>query len=103
MQKAFSLQQNEINQAQALEEERKNVLAQIGALTIDMENARAALPIVEQKRRQFLGALVQQYGVTDYRGARLENGNLICDLPDAPVPAAIPPGRVNGGLEAVKE
>jgi len=103
MQKAFSLQQNELNQANALEEERKNILAQIGALTLDMETARAALPVADQKRRQFLASLVQHYGVTDYRGARLENGNLICDLPDAPEPPAIPPSRVNGGLEAVKE
>jgi hypothetical protein len=100
MQKAFGLQPNELAEAQQLDEERTRVLAQIGALTLDMETARAALPVVEQRRRQYLAKLVQQYGITEYRGARLENGNLICDLPDGPVLA---PPRVNGGLEVTKE
>jgi len=99
MQKAFSLQPNEMNQATALDEERKTVLAQIGALTLDMETARAALPVVEQKRREFLASLVKQYQVGDYRSARLEGSNLICDMPDPP--QAMPPQRVNGGMEVL--
>jgi hypothetical protein len=106
MQRAFSLQPHEINQAQQIDEERKTVLAQIGALTLDMETARAQLPVVEQKRRQYLANLVQLYGITDYRAARLEGGNLICDLPDAPQAQAppdppLPAPRVNGGLERI--
>jgi len=102
MQKAFSLQPKEIAQAQQLDQERTTVLAQIGALTLDMEAARAQLPIVEQKRRQYLAALVQQYGIIDYRAARMENGNLICEVPDEPTVAApsVHPAHVNGGLEA---
>ncbi len=102
MQKAFSLQQHEISQANALDEERKSVLAQIGALTLDMETARAQLPNVEQKRREFLAGLVKQYVAGDYRSARLENGNLVCDVPDAPEAKMIPT-RVNGGMEVLSK
>lgn len=105
MQKAFSLQPHERQQAQQLDEERKTILAQIGALTLDMESARAQLPIVEQKRRQHLQNLIQQYCVGDYRAAKLEDGNLICDVVEAQEPKGplpVPP-RVNGSLEAIEK
>jgi phosphoglycolate phosphatase-like HAD superfamily hydrolase len=104
MQKAYSLQSHEINQAQQLDEERKTVLAQIGALTLDMEAARAQLPIVEQRRRQHLQNLVQQHGVTEYRSARIEGPNLICDVPDEQPAQQIPQlGRTNGLEVLAKE
>jgi hypothetical protein len=103
MQKAFSLQPNEVNQAQQIEEERKNVLAQIGALTLDMEQARAQLPVVEQRRRQYLQTLVQQYGVTEFRTARIEGNNLICDVADGPQPLPPTPARTNGMELLAKE
>lgn len=101
MQKAYSLQPNEINQAQQLDEERKTCLAQIGALTLDMETARAQLPLVDQKRRQYLQSLVERYGVTEYRSARIDGNNLVCDLPDGPSAQASPlpvpdAGKPNG-------
>ena len=105
MQKAYSLDPHEMRQAQQLDEERRTVLAQIGALTLDMEAARAQLPIVEQRRRQHLQSLVDQHGIKEYRSARIEGNNLICDMPDMPVPAAAPVAvpRVNGGLEAIEK
>lgn len=111
MQKAFSLAPNEVQQTQQLDQERTEVLAQIGALTLDMETARASLPLVERKRREYLATLVRKYGVTEYRTASIQGGNLVCDLPDGPQTmqppealtgdAKLANGRANGGMEVL--
>lgn len=100
MQKAFSLEPHDLQQTQKLDQERTEVLAQIGALTLDMETARASLPLVERKRREHLAGLVQKFGVTEYRSAAIQGNNLVCDLPDPPPQPLSDPrfaqGRVTG-------
>ena len=110
MQKAFSLQQFEIAQAQTLEEERRNLLARLGGLTLEMENVRGQIPGLDQRSRSLVQAVAQRAGVPNFLNARIDGGNLVCELPDEPpaaapsLPAAIQTdiGRVNGEAIATK-
>ena len=54
MQKAFSLQQNEMQQASQLDEERRNLLADYGAIELNRERIRNRLPQVEQAQRELV-------------------------------------------------
>ena len=85
MQKAYSLQQFEIAQAQTLEEERRNLLARFGAVTLEMEGVRAQIPALEQRLRTLVQAAAQRVGTRNFINARIEGPNLICEMPDEPV------------------
>jgi hypothetical protein len=87
MQKAYSLQQFEIAQAQALEEERRNLLARFGAVTLEMESVRAQIPALEQRLRTLVQAAAQRVGTRNFINARIEGPNLICEMPDEPAPS----------------
>ena len=103
MQRAYSLQPNEQQEAAALEAEHRNLLAQYGALMIDKARIKKALPASEEKQRQLLRRCLERHGVTQFNAARMDGMNILVDLPDeaalAPVgPVPVPP-HVNGKAE----
>ena len=105
--KAYSLNNHEIAQAQALEEERRNLLARFGGITLEMETIRAQLPQLDQRSRALVQTVVQRAGVPEFRTARIDGANLICDLPDEPMQPETPHAgpvvdiqRVNGEAAA---
>lgn len=100
MQRAYSLQPNEQQEAAALEQEHRNLLAQYGALMIDKARIRKALPASEEKQRALLRRCLERHGVTQFNAARMDGPNILVELPDAPEaltpPPAIPEAHVNG-------
>lgn len=104
MQKAFSLQQAELQEAAQLENEHKNLLAQYGALEIDRKRIKKAIPAAEEKQRALLRRILANHGITSFNAAKLDGMNILVDVPEgapeAPV-VMMPPKRVNG--EAAQE
>jgi hypothetical protein len=102
MEKAFSLEPKEAGFAAALEEEAKQALAAIGALSIEMEKARKHLDSVNEQQRTLVHAALLHRNVVECTNGRMGNGNLYCTLPDPKpeAPAAAP--RVNGHAAIVE-
>jgi len=82
MQKAFSLQPNELQQSQALESERLELLAQLGSMQLENERIRARLPQVIELQRKLVQGAVQRLGIERYNVAHIDRTNVIVDLPD---------------------
>jgi hypothetical protein len=99
MQKAFSLQPDEVRQAMAIDEERKNLLAQYGALELERKRVRKTLPTLDERQRGLVRTALSRLKIDQFNGARIDNGNLIVDLPDdaaAALPAPPAAEHVNG-------
>ena len=99
MQKAFSLNQDEQQQAAQLEGEHRDLLAQLGAISLDRKRIKKALPANEEKQRGLLRRVIDRHGVEQYTAARLQGTNLVVEIPDAPPALPAPPpidGHVNG-------
>jgi hypothetical protein len=98
MQKAYSLQPHEQQQAQQLEEEHRNLLAEYGRITLSGQQIRKLLPGLEEKQRALLRSVVARNGVNQFNAARFDGANVIVDVPDAPAEpvAALPAARPNG-------
>ena len=90
--RAYSLQDYEQKANRALEEERHNLMAQIGMLTLDLEAARARKTELDANRRSFVAMVAQRHKLTDYRWLRIENNQLIGDIVD-PMDELQPAGR----------
>src|SRR5215467_4368803 len=106
MQKAYSLQPDEMRQASQLEEEQKTLLARYGALEIDRKNIRKRLPQIEEQQRGLIRNIVQRLGIQQFNAARVDGNNVIVDTPDQPAlvpPAAdVVPLRTNGSIDVQK-
>jgi uncharacterized membrane protein len=88
MEKSYQLDQKEMNQLQPLDQERTNALAMIGALSLDMEQARKNLETASERQRAFIRQALSARGVERYDNARLQNGALSVTLPDNPTAPA---------------
>jgi hypothetical protein len=107
MLKAYSLQQYEIDQNRDLDEERRNLLAQFGSATLELESVRSRMTNLELRQRAFVNAIAQRHQAgTEYKWVRIENNQLVGDFLEQPqqqagapiAPPADPPvlERVNG-------
>ena len=108
MLKAYSLQEYEIDQNRVLEEERRNLLAQFGRLTLELESVRAKMTNLDLQQRTFVDAIAQRHTTAQYKWIRIENNHLVGDFmeqpeqPQATAPIAPPADpvqnveRVNG-------
>ena len=86
MEKTYHLDQKEGSFLSQLEQERVQALAAVGALSLDMEQARKQLDSVADRHRSFIRQTLVSRGVERYDNARAVNGALIVTLPDVPVP-----------------
>lgn len=116
MEKTYQLDQKEQAMLQQVEQERTNALAAVGALSLDMEQARKNLDAAAERQRSFIRQAVATRGVERFDNARAANGTLIVTLPD-PMPEVMRPAspslsadiskmveRVNGpASDSVKE
>ena len=105
MEKSYQLDQKEMNLLQPLDQERTNALAAIGALSLDMEQARKNLDTAAERQRAFIRQALISRGVDRFDNARIMNGALLVTLPDSN-PQSENPGikaierRPNGTLDA---
>jgi hypothetical protein len=98
MEKTFTLDQKELATLQQVDQERTQALAMVGALSLDMEQARKTLDSAAERQRSFIRQALDKRGVERYENARAQNGALVVMLPDEMPAAGIGPKmeRVNG-------
>jgi hypothetical protein len=107
MEKTYQLDQREAVMLNQLDQERTQVLAVIGALSLDMEQARKNLDTVAERQRAFIRQALSIRDVDRYENAKTANGTLIVTLPDERGPEAKPfkmtNGSANNPIEMTKE
>ena len=80
MEKSFQLEPREMQNLQALETERKEVLAQIGALSLDMEAAKKKLAGSMEAQKHFLRNALSNRGLDNFQTAKLVGNEIIVTL-----------------------
>jgi hypothetical protein len=109
MEKTFQLDQKELAMIAQADQERTQALAQVGALSLDMEQARKNLDAAAERQRYFIRQIVMNRGVERFESARVQNGAIVVTVPEAgaTAPAAEasprPVERVNGPFLGAKE
>jgi hypothetical protein len=109
MEKVIQLDQKEQTMLGQVDQERTQALAVVGALSLDMEQARKNLDAAAERQRSFIRQALTSRGVERYENARAQNGSLIVTMPDEmPPQLPVPTGgskleRVNGPIDAVRE
>jgi hypothetical protein len=88
MEKSFQLDQREAALIGQLDQERTQALAMVGALSLDMEQARKNLDNAAERQRIFIRTALSSRNVERYDNARVQNGSLIVTLPDSGFPPA---------------
>ena len=103
MEKTFQLDQKEAAMLTQVDQERMQALAMIGALSLDMEQAKKNLDTAAERQRSFIRQTLSNRGIERYENARAANGSLIVTVPDAPpapppdsLPESAPGRRLNG-------
>ena len=97
MEKQFQLDPREQQQMAQIEQGRTQALASIGALSLDMETAKRALDVAQERHRSFLQGAVAARGIEQFENARTVNGSLVVILPDEPAASTVVvPMKANG-------
>jgi len=109
MERTFTLEQKELAMLSAVDQERTQALAMVGALSLDMEQARKNLDSAQERQRSFIRQALVSRGIERYENAQARNGTLIVTMPDEP-PAIHQEGsgpkaveRVNGSTSEARE
>jgi hypothetical protein len=106
MERTFQLDQKELAAMQQADQERTQALAMVGALSLDMEQARKNLDSTAERQRSFIRQALDKRGVERYENARAVNGALVVTLPDEPPTIGSGPkmvDKVNGTASEVRE
>ena len=98
MEKVFPLEQKEATLLGQLDQERTQTLAVVGALSLDMEQAKKNLDAAAERQRAFIRQALLNRGVDRYENARVQNGSMIVSLPDGPPDMTAPPKTAAAGL-----
>jgi hypothetical protein len=105
MEQTFKLDPKEQAMLTQVDQERTQALAMVGALSLDMEQARKNLDSAAERQRSFIRQALTSRGVERYENARAQNGALIVTMPDEmpvpqlPVPTGAKLERVNGPID----
>jgi hypothetical protein len=91
MEKTFTLDQKEAALLAQVDQERTNALATVGALSLDMEQARKNLDTAAERQRSFIRQALAARGVDRFESARAQNGTIVVTMPDAPTMLPTPP------------
>jgi hypothetical protein len=73
-----------------LDQERTQALAVVGALSLDMEQARKNLDTAAERQRTFIRQALVNRGIDRYENARAQNGCLLVTLPEEAAPEVLP-------------
>jgi hypothetical protein len=108
MEKTFKLEQKELAALEQMQKYRDQVLAQYGALSLEMRTAEQRLSATVEHQQSFLKSALLYRGVEQHRGAQIVNGSIVVTVADEEMPtmgaSTIPPSsgqvidmqRVNG-------
>jgi len=84
MEKTFQLNDKEQAALAGVDQERTQALAMVGALSLDMEQARKNLDAAAERQKAFIRQAVTSRGVERFENARVQNAALIVSIPDEP-------------------
>ena len=90
MEKTIRWDQTESVQMTGIDNERTKILAQIGSLMMDLEQARKMLDSLNERHKVAIQQALTNHGVNQFESARPINGGVILQLSDSPA-------QVNGG------
>ena len=100
MEKTIQLDPREMQQATGIEEQRMRALAQIGALSLDMEQARKNHEVANERQREFIRQVLESRGIEQFDSARAVPNGILVSIPDSigtPVKAN---GSIQPGISA---
>jgi hypothetical protein len=95
MQKAFSLQPEEVRQARQLDDEQQRLLAQFGSLELQRRAIKKRLPQIEEQQRGIVRNAISRLNITQFNAARIDGTNLLVEVSDEPV-SPVSTQQVNG-------
>lgn len=95
MEKTIKWESNEAFQMQQVEQQKTQVLAQIGALMMDLENAKKNLESVNEKHKSAIQQALIMRGISQFNSARPVPGGIILDVVDMTDNPEVKP---NGGV-----
>lgn len=93
MEKTIKWEGAEVFQVQQIEQEKTQVLAQIGALMLDLETAKKNLETVNEKFKAVVKQAIQSRGINQFDSARPMPGGVSLTIPDAAIPLKV----IDGG------
>jgi hypothetical protein len=106
MEKTYNLDQKENAMLMQIDQERTQALAAVGALSLDMEQARKNLDNAAERQRSFIRQALSTRGVEQFQNARAQNGALIVTLPEPMPQLNLPPAPASplpaDGLKVVE-
>lgn len=82
MEKTIKWEPTEATQMQTIEGERTQILAQIGALMMDLENAKKSLDNVNGRHKVAIQQALQSRGINQFETARPIQGGVILQMSD---------------------
>ena len=82
MEKTIKWEHSEAIQMQQIEQERVAVLAQIGALMMDLENAKKALESINDRNKSTIKQILNNRGMDQVESVRPIPGGLLVTVPD---------------------
>lgn len=82
MEKIIKWEQNESMHMSQIENERTQVLAQIGALMMDLETAKKALDTINSKHKSAIQQALNSRGIMQFESARPIQGGVVLNVPE---------------------
>ena len=82
MEKSITFSSSESSQSQQIEQERTQILAQIGTLMMDLETAKKLLDSATERRNAFVRQIVSSAGIYRFDSVRPVKDGLIVTVPD---------------------
>jgi hypothetical protein len=83
MEKTIQLDQRELQQAGQIDQARMQALAQIGALSMDMEQAKRNLEVANEQQRSFMRQALAAHGIEQFDSARPVPNGILVTIPDS--------------------
>lgn len=82
MEKMIRWENAELPQMQAIETERIQILAQIGALMMDLDVAKKNLDALNGRHKAAIQQVLQNRGIGQFESARPVQGGVMLQIPD---------------------
>jgi hypothetical protein len=79
---SHSLLPHEQQLVKTTQEEAQKAIAETGGLLLQLEQARKILDACQERQRMLVNMALARLGVTEFRQARIDGGNLIVEVPD---------------------
>ena len=83
MEKTIKWEHSEAMTMQAIEQERLQALAQVGALMLDLETAKKNLDTANEKQKSAVRQILASRGIERVESARPIQGGLVVSIPDS--------------------